>query len=58
MTNNCYNCFLFKMMERTQICRKRKTFGEGGIDPMKGCKDHVAIFQKDIRLAHPPKRRR
>jgi len=46
------------MQKRTPICRKRKTLGEGEVNPSVGCKDHVAIFQKDVRLAHPPKRRR
>ena len=58
MTDNCYNCFLFGMKYRLPSCRRRKTFGEGEVDPMKGCKEHVAIFQKDVRLAHPPRRRR
>lgn len=58
MTDNCYNCFLFSMKYKLTSCRKRKVLGEGGIDPMKGCEEHVAIFQKAVRLAHPPRRRR
>ena len=59
MTDNCYNCFKFKMQGKAMVCLNKKIIGKGGIDPAKGCgKKHVTIIQKDVRLAHPPRRRR
>jgi len=47
------------MQGKAMVCLNKMVIGKGGIDPAKGCgKKHVTIIQKDVRLAHPPRRRR